>query len=126
MTLRLFLAGLLVAIPTSVLALDFVAMEVLVMEAKRPPAEKSSANASCKLPSTDQVNESLPSDFDYCQPSLQKKLVDKGLYLSVNGDTKPLPIASGSRVPNSIIQVPLPVHDDVASEPVSPFVLSLE
>lgn len=126
MTLRLFLAGLLIAIPTSVVALDFAAMEAMVIEAKRLSAAQPSADADCNTPSANQENKSLPSDFDYCQPDLQQNLVNKGLYLSVNGDTKPLPVVSSRKAPNSQVKVPLPVHDDVASEPVSPFVLSLE
>lgn len=126
MTMRLFLVGVLIANSPSVLALDLEALETMVIEAKKPSAAQPSAKANCNTPSSDQANESLPSDFNYCQPDLQQNLVDKGLYLSVNGDTKPLPVVSSRKAPNSQVKVPLPVHDDVAPEPVSPFVLSLE
>lgn len=127
MALRLILAVLLLASHTSTLALDFAAMEAMVIDAQKALAEQpSSAIATCIPQHTDKETESHPSDFDYCKPGLQAQLADKGLYLSVDGTTKPLLVKNSNNASISQVEVPTPVRDDVASEPVSPFVLNLE
>lgn len=123
---RVILVFWLVVTPATVLAVDLTAMEAMIEALERPVADKSTDAARCNYKIAEQVGRELPSDFDFCQPERQPKLISNGLYVNTEDEIKPFPGHKLSRRQVTKVSVPQPVKDNVLIKPHTPFVIELE
>lgn len=126
MNARMLLLGCFAAIASPVLALDFTAMEAMVAAAKAGSSAQAPTEQVCDNADPRHAGASAPSGFDFCHPSRQMELAEKGLYLTVDGAIKPLPAELDRAALVSEVILPTLKHEDVESLAPTPFVLDLE